>query len=304
MGNGGVAVLSELVTDAATTVQVDDGGNWNGGSNSEYRGLFTGFPGSTVRVSGEYFTAPALDEAATNQVASFVVALSGLTATIDPLIQPATAVVRRGGETHVGGMLAVNVRNPNVLRIGDVFPIFEHGTTATGQFAALTTPVLGGGRALEMFQDGSPATTYVRVIAATPSCYTVDFDGDGDLGTDSDIQAFFECLSGTAARRARAPTSMAMGTLGQTWILRRFSGCSAAERATLHSPPTRRCRVRPVEMVMNFWRPYESCVRAWDGCGCVRVWSGSGGHAALDECGWREFCRCGELGPGAGADGE
>jgi hypothetical protein len=27
-------------------------------------------------------------------------------------------------------------------------------------------------------------------------CGTADFDGDGDLGTDADIEAFFACLAG------------------------------------------------------------------------------------------------------------
>jgi hypothetical protein len=34
-------------------------------------------------------------------------------------------------------------------------------------------------------------------IAAPPSCGTADFDGDGDTGTDADIEAFFACLAGT-----------------------------------------------------------------------------------------------------------
>jgi hypothetical protein len=33
---------------------------------------------------------------------------------------------------------------------------------------------------------------------ATPSCGTADFDGDGDIGTDADIEAFFRVLAGGA----------------------------------------------------------------------------------------------------------
>jgi hypothetical protein len=33
--------------------------------------------------------------------------------------------------------------------------------------------------------------------AGTPACGTADFDGDGDTGTDADIEAFFACLAGT-----------------------------------------------------------------------------------------------------------
>ena len=37
----------------------------------------------------------------------------------------------------------------------------------------------------------------VRTTACMNSCGTADFDGDGDLGTDADIEAFFACLAGS-----------------------------------------------------------------------------------------------------------
>ncbi len=33
-------------------------------------------------------------------------------------------------------------------------------------------------------------------VVVTPACGTADFDGDGDVGTDADIEAFFACLGG------------------------------------------------------------------------------------------------------------
>ncbi len=36
----------------------------------------------------------------------------------------------------------------------------------------------------------------VRAFTTTPACGTADFDGDGDVGTDADIEAFFACLAG------------------------------------------------------------------------------------------------------------
>ena len=33
-------------------------------------------------------------------------------------------------------------------------------------------------------------------LAGGPACGTADFDGDGDIGTDADIEAFFACLAG------------------------------------------------------------------------------------------------------------
>ncbi len=51
--------------------------------------------------------------------------------------------------------------------------------------------------------DGEPSSgtiywddvTYMQLPAA-PTCGTADFDGDGDTGTDADIEAFFACLAG------------------------------------------------------------------------------------------------------------
>jgi hypothetical protein len=37
---------------------------------------------------------------------------------------------------------------------------------------------------------------YSRTCSAGPVCGTSDFDGDGDAGTDADIEAFFACLAG------------------------------------------------------------------------------------------------------------
>jgi hypothetical protein len=33
-----------------------------------------------------------------------------------------------------------------------------------------------------------------------PGCGSADFDGDGDVGTDADIEAFFACLGGSCCR--------------------------------------------------------------------------------------------------------
>jgi hypothetical protein len=37
---------------------------------------------------------------------------------------------------------------------------------------------------------------YFDVLTLGPACGTADFDGDGDFGTDADIEAFFACLGG------------------------------------------------------------------------------------------------------------
>ncbi len=47
--------------------------------------------------------------------------------------------------------------------------------------------------------DSWTVTTFNSVtpsICSLPACGTADFDGDGDTGTDADIESFFACLSG------------------------------------------------------------------------------------------------------------
>jgi hypothetical protein len=56
-----------------------------------------------------------------------------------------------------------------------------------------------GSATLALFKPGTiPAISINGLIVPTPPavCGTADFDGDGDLGTDADIEAFFACLAG------------------------------------------------------------------------------------------------------------
>ena len=64
-------------------------------------------------------------------------------------------------------------------------PRFEQGMVYD---TAHTEPVLFGGRSNNFLGD-----TWVLGRA----CGSADFNGDGDIGTDADIEAFFACLSGT-----------------------------------------------------------------------------------------------------------
>jgi hypothetical protein len=48
-----------------------------------------------------------------------------------------------------------------------------------------------------MAGNGDSGGTNNPWIATIPRCGSADFDCDGDIGTDADIEAFFACLSGT-----------------------------------------------------------------------------------------------------------
>jgi hypothetical protein len=47
-----------------------------------------------------------------------------------------------------------------------------------------------------------------------PSCSTADFNGDGDVGTDADIEAFFSCLSGNCCSTCGSADFNADGDIG------------------------------------------------------------------------------------------
>jgi len=201
LSNNGRANIVSYRNDAASVVTLSTGAQWNSvGTSSEYRGPFIAGPVTTVRLSGTYFAGVEVDQLAVNSLGAAVDLRAGLTAEIDALFHPPTPVVRRTETTFtttaLAGPLTVRVRHPNALRIGDVIPILEHNTSTTGAFSQLIAPALGGGMVLEMYTEGTPLTTFVRVVAGAPSCYTSDYNGDGDFGTDQDIEAYFACLGG------------------------------------------------------------------------------------------------------------
>ena len=95
----------------------------------------------------------------------------------------------------LAGSLRIELLNTNPLAPGDVIPLISHPQGFTGSFHSVTLPTLDGGRALEVAIE--PTRVVLRVVQGAPSCYSADFDGDGDTGTDADIEAFFACLAGT-----------------------------------------------------------------------------------------------------------
>jgi hypothetical protein len=77
-------------------------------------------------------------------------------------------------------------------------------TTINGE---LVQAVRGVPRGFKMSDDGSHIIVRVELAGGIdaavmitfdsgPTCGTADFDGDGDIGTDADIEAFFACLAG------------------------------------------------------------------------------------------------------------
>jgi hypothetical protein len=70
------------------------------------------------------------------------------------------------------------------------------GTTYNFRFDANVAP-MNGNITLGLWKSGGVASvTAIGQIPGIPTCGTADFNNDGDVGTDADIEAFFLCLAG------------------------------------------------------------------------------------------------------------
>jgi hypothetical protein len=49
---------------------------------------------------------------------------------------------------------------------------------------------------LGLFKPGTPSTLSALIVAPSSLCGSADFNCDGDIGTDADIEAFFACVAG------------------------------------------------------------------------------------------------------------
>ena len=122
--------------------------------------------------------------------------------------------------TLMGDMLAMLGTSNNV--VGGTFGVREDIATvivdaASGAIAGATLfdgPALRGDTAWDITTDparnrfvvsgssnggttGGTGNDFITIAYSTaPACGTADFDGDGDVGTDADIEAFFACLAG------------------------------------------------------------------------------------------------------------
>jgi hypothetical protein len=122
----------------------------------------------------------------------------------------------------LAGTLAVIPDHPNNLHIGDQVEVIRVGAghTIQGSFAALNAPTIGGGRQFQIIQ--TTQSVLVRVVSGGSPCWNADFDGDGDVGTDADIQAFFACLAGNCCTTCASPDFDGDGDTGTTADIEAF----------------------------------------------------------------------------------
>jgi hypothetical protein len=67
----------------------------------------------------------------------------------------------------------------------------------TPNSAGLPDVALGALGLAELIQPGAVAAVLTGAYPNCSACGSVDFNCDGDIGTDADIEAFFACLSGS-----------------------------------------------------------------------------------------------------------
>jgi hypothetical protein len=83
--------------------------------------------------------------------------------------------------------------------VSNVRGVIGGATTATLTFFEVAETNEGDYRCLVNNDCGHPISSTARLTVnpVAPPCGTSDFNGDGDFGTDQDIEAFFACLAGT-----------------------------------------------------------------------------------------------------------
>jgi|GEM_PF-1356785 len=90
----------------------------------------------------------------------------------------------------LNGALNVRFRGGFAPSVGTTFRIID-SSARTGTFSSVTSEGAPGLAANVMYD----ATGAYLVIV--PACGNSDFNGDGDFGTDQDIESFFACLAGS-----------------------------------------------------------------------------------------------------------
>jgi hypothetical protein len=95
---------------------------------------------------------------------------------------------------------------------------WSEGSTVLAQGSAATPTVIladGPHTITLLVTDNQGATGSDTVeLTVTPACGSADFNHDGDLGTDADIEAFFACLGGSCCSTCDSADFNGDGDLG------------------------------------------------------------------------------------------
>jgi hypothetical protein len=96
------------------------------------------------------------------------------------------------GNAALDGTLAVHFLAGYTPAVGDSYRILDATGTSAGTFASVSVAGAPAGFGATVVYDSHGATLLI-----TRACGSADFNGDGDIGTDADIEAFFACLAGS-----------------------------------------------------------------------------------------------------------
>jgi hypothetical protein len=103
------------------------------------------------------------------------------------------------GGTGAGGMYFAATPSVNTLRT-----LANGDLAAGGIFTTVGNPAGSGG----------VSANFIAKWTCAPACGSADFNGDDDVGTDSDISAFFSCLSGNCCAACGSVDFNADGDIG------------------------------------------------------------------------------------------
>jgi hypothetical protein len=118
---------------------------------------------------------------------------------IDGAALPSTPIITTAAAPQlpiITGTFRPKLIHPNNLHVGNQVELLRvtPGILNT-TFSALDAQPLGGGRQLQLTY--TTTSVFLTVVAGGPACWGNDFNGDGAVATDADIEAFFACIAGS-----------------------------------------------------------------------------------------------------------
>ncbi len=96
------------------------------------------------------------------------------------------------GAASINGTITVRFLSGYNPAIGTTFRVLDTSGTMTGTFANIALADPPNGKGIQVNYDTHGAT-----LVIVQRCGGADFNCDGDVGTDADIEAFFSCLAGS-----------------------------------------------------------------------------------------------------------
>jgi hypothetical protein len=149
----------------------------------------------------------------------------------DPICPLIVCAQPQGATVEVGGAAAFSVTLSNTgasayaWRKGGV-PLADGGAVSGASTSTLTINSVAPGDAGDydvlMTTACGPVASAAATLVVIPPCGSADFDGDGDVGSDFDIEAFFACIGGDCCPMCESPDFDGDGDPGTDFDIEAF----------------------------------------------------------------------------------